>query len=315
MEKSNGTSRTARDYLYLLAFLSLSLGLNAYELIASPPPAINFWEGVFSIAAGAAVIIFVFITAERITGSVKAGLFSAALMVPIQIYTWKTTAQLTHTMGVLLFIASLYFFSRVKDFDWRLALIVPVVFAFIHFYSLLLIPAYLIYIGLIKLKHKEVGQDELKFIMASTACILGVFLLFKITPAAIFLFGKYTNYFTISSAPKVYKSVLAFAGSLPIYIGLYGAYAGITKDKKAALLFVSAAIAIFLGFITQLVNLQLGLPYLATAFVCLAGFAFYELEKYVLNSKFKHMTEQAFIATIIVVLALGVLHRVVFTFS
>ncbi|MBI4095267.1 MAG: hypothetical protein HY438_00235 [DPANN group archaeon] len=315
MEKSNGTSRTARDYLYLLAFLSLSLGLNVYELIVSPPPQINFWESVFSIIAGAAIIIFVFITAERITNSVKAGLFSAALIIPIQIYTWKTTAQLTHTLGVLFFIASIYFFLRVRDFDWRLALTVPVVFAFIHIYSLLLIPTYLLYVGITKLKHKEIGQDELKFILASTACILGIFLLFKVTPAAIFLFGKYASYFAISSAPKVYKSLLAFAGSLPIYIGLYGAYAGLTKDRKSAILFISAAIVIFTGFITQLVDLQLGLPYFTAVFVCLAGFAFAELEKYLLESKFKHKIEHVFLAAAIAVMALGVLHRIVFTLA
>ncbi len=315
MEKSNGTSLAASDYIYLLALLSLSAGLSLYELAASPPPAINFWESVFSIIAGGAIILFVFITAERITGSVKAGLFSAALMAPIQIYTWKTTAQLSHTLGVLFFIASLYFFSRVKDFDWRLALIVPVIFSFINFYSLLLIPIYLIYVGIIKLKRKEMGQDELKLMLASTACILGVFLLFKVTPAAIFLFGKYANYFAISSAPKVYKSLLAFAGSLPIYIGLYGAYSGLTKDRKPAILFISAAIAIFAGFITQLVGLQIGLPYFAAAFVCLAGFAFAELEKYVLDSKFKHKIGQIFLAASAVVIALGVLHRVVFTLS
>ncbi len=313
MEQSNGSG--SKDYAYLFAFIALSAGLNIYELIASPPQQINFAANILPIIAIAVIIFAIFKLAEQITGSTKAGLFSAALMAPIQVYTWRAAEPLTNTLGVLFFIVSLYFFMRIKDIDWRLILIVPVIFAFIHAYSLFLIPIYIIYVGIIKLKRKEVSQNELKLILTSTACILGIFLLFKITPAAIFLFGHYTNYFAISSAPRVYKSLLVFAGSLPIYIGLYGAYAGITKDKKSAILLTSAAITIFIGFITQLVDLQLGLPYFVAIFVGLAGFAFAEIEKFLQDSKLKSKSELIFLAAIIVVIALGVLHRVVFTLA
>ncbi len=304
-------------YPILAAILAVSFALWFFFFKVIPPPAENLADYVVSGAVGLLVILLIYKIAEKATGSAGAGLFSAAMASTITLYSWKTVAQLTHTVSLFFFLLSILALLYVKEINWTLLIIPVLTFSLLHVYSLALVPIFLLYSGVMWLEKKEMSRDEFYFILTSAAVLLVVFLVLRLTPTLYLLVKQHVsvNYFSIVGEKLTLRSLLTLAGVLPIYLGLYGTYIGLKQEKKSVQLLVSSAAILFAAMLFNVVPTSLGMPYFALSLVALSGFVYFAIESYIRSSVLKKHEPAVLAAAVIILMALGFLHRIVFTLA
>jgi len=301
-------------YIFLALFVAASALMSFLSVKFVPPLPENFVSNAASAVIAAVIIFAVYAIAKKATENTEAALFAAVLAAPIQLYTWKTAAQLTHTLAVFFFLLTILGFLYLKEIDWKLILIIAVVFSFVHIYALALIPIYLLYMLFVKLEHLEVSQAEQYFIIVSSAFVLGIFALFKASPALVLVINEYVqkNYYSIAAENFTLKRAFALAGALPIYLGFFGAYESLHNKKKSALVLLASLLVVFLAMLFNIVPIGLGAPYFTLVLTCLSGFLYELIHKWLLKTKFKSKMTNIFITIVAVLLALGILHRIIF---
>ena len=309
----------AEEYkYYVLALILLaSAGLQAFFYGMIPPLQENFSEYIVSIAVGFLVILLVFKISEKITGSAGAGIFSAAMASTIQLYSWKTVAQLTHTVSLFFFLLSILALLYVKEIQWTLLVIPVLTFSLLHVYSLALVPIFLLYSFVMWLEKKEMSRDEFYFILTSAAVLLVVFLVLRLTPTLYLLIKQHIsiNYYSIIGEKLTLRSLFVLAGVIPIYLGLYGTYIGLKQEKKSVQLLVSSAGIFFAAMLFNVVPTSLGMPYFTLALAALSGFVYFAIESYLRGSILKKHEPAVLAAAVIILMVFGFLHRIVFTLA
>lgn len=295
----------------LAVFILIAIVLRAWSFVMDRPPASDFASNLASIIIGLFVIPLVYKIAKEATDSVEAGLFAAALSIAIPLYTWKTVGQFSHTLAIGFFFLTIFLFIILKEIgDWKKIIVVPLIFAFVHVYSMLLIPVFALYLLFSKLEDKKLGKNELIFAGLSSLFIFLIFLSFTASPAFFALAQQYisTHYYTIAAENFTLVKAFALAGMIPIYLGFLGAYFGLKMKKKIALLALSIICVFFLAMIFNVVAIVLGLPYFTIALAIMSSFAYKELERGVEISRFKKFSKQLAILIFALVILFGVLH-------
>ncbi len=301
-------------FIFLALFVTISGLLSFFSVKIMPPLPENFAANAAASVIAAAIVVVVYATTRKATENTEAALFAAALSAPIQLYTWKTVAQLTHTLSVFFFLLTILAFLYIKEVDWKLLILIPVAFSFVHIYSLALIPIYLLYILFVKLEHLELAQSELRFMIASTAFVLGIFALFKASPALLLVTQQYIshNYYSIAAENFTLKRAFALAGALPIYLGFFGAYESLHRKRKSALILIASLFVILVAMIFNIVPVGLGAPYFTLVLTCFAGSLYKFVHEWLMKSKFAKNAGRIFITITAILLALGILHRIIF---
>ncbi|MEK6807439.1 MAG: hypothetical protein AABX75_00255 [Nanoarchaeota archaeon] len=301
-------------YAFLGFFSAVSIAMAYFSLRISPPAVPDAGANIYALLLGISIPLIIYAIAKKATHSTAGSLFASALSAPIQIYTWKTVSQFTHTLAVVLFLLTILAFLYLKETDWRLAILFPIVFAFVHIYSLALIPIYLLYMLFVKLEQREVSQPELYFMTISSAFILGVFTLFQATPALLLIVKEYavTHYYSIVAEKVVLHTAFIIAGTLPIYLGFFGAYESLVKKRKSAYILLAGMLIFLLAMLLNIIPVALGTPYFTLVLACLSSFLYKEVHEWLETTKFKKSINLILIISSAVVLALGILHRIVF---
>ncbi len=304
-------------YPALAAILAAAFGLWLLFFKAIPPTVESFGEYAVSGAVGLLVILLIYKIAEKATGSAGAGLFAAALASTIQLYSWKTVAQLTHTVSLFFFFISILALLYVKDINWTLLIIPVLTFSLLHVYSLALIPIFLLYSLIMWIEQKEMSRDEFYFILTSTAVLLVIFLVLRFTPTLYLIVKQYisAHYYSIAGEALTLKSLFVLAGVIPIYLGLYGTFMGLKQEKKSVQLLVSSAAILFTAMLFNVVPTSLGMPYFALSLTALSGFVYFAIESYIRSSVLKRHEPLVLAIAVVILMALGFLHRIVFTLA
>ena len=301
-------------YAFLGFFVAVSIAMAYLSLHIMPSIAQDASSNFYSLLLGISIPLIVYAIAKKATQSTAGSLFASALSAPIQIYTWKTVSQLTHTLAVILFLLTILAFLYLKEIDWRLAVLLPIIFAFVHIYALAMIPIYLLYMLFVKLEQREVSQAELYFMTVSSAFILGVFTLFQATPALLLIVKEYavTHYYSIAAEKVVLHTAFIIAGALPIYLGFFGAYESLIKKRKSAYVLLACMLIFLLAMLFNIIPAALATPYFTLVLAGLSGFLYKELHEWLRTTRFKKHLNSIFIISSAVVLALGILHRIIF---
>lgn len=277
------------DLIFLAAIVSIATVLRIWKCHLDPPLAENIFAYWASAAVSLAVIFVVYLISLKLTENNIAALFSATLAATIPLYSWRTVAQLTHSLAVFLFFLSILVLLYVKNIDWRLALIVPALLAFVHVYALLFIPILAIYALLVKLEQQVLSRNEIYFAIISSAAILGIFLFFTATPALFLIVQQYIeiHYYSFAAERFSITGIFAIAGLVPTYAGMLGLYLGMRGRKKSVLLLLSAVTSLLLAIFFNMIPARLGLPYFSLTLAALAGFFWKECDKTIVNTKLK----------------------------
>jgi len=299
------------DLLYLAGIISLATILRIWKYHLDKPINESLFAYWASSAISLAIIFIVYLISLKLTENNLAALFSAALAATIPLYSWRTVAQLTHSLAVFLFFLSVLSLLYMKEMgDWKYALIVPLILAFVHVYALLLIPIFGIYMLLVKLERKDLSMNEIYFAIVSSVAIAGIFFFFTATPAFFLVIEQYikANYYAFAVENFNITSVFAIAGLVPTYLGMFGLYLGMHERKKSTLLMLSAVISILLVLLFNLIPAKLGLPYFSLTLATLAGFFWKTCDKTMLGTKLKRFRIPLTMLGFLIILAAGVVH-------
>jgi len=280
-----------RDIALLAGIIFLSAALRVYKYYLDPPIATDIFTCSLSIAVSIAIVFVIYEISLKLTENNWGALFSAALAATIPLYSWRTVAQLTHSLAVLLFFLSILVLLYMKDIGgWKPALIAPLILAFVHVYALLFIPILIVYILLVKLEQKELSKNEIYFALASSVLIFSIFFFFTATPALLLLVQEYIkiNYYSFAAENFSVTGIFAIAGLVPTYVGMFGLYLGMHERKKSVLLLLSTVIAILLAVLFNLIPIKLGLPYFSLTLGALAGFFWKSCDEAMEKTKLKN---------------------------
>ena len=291
--------------------MSLAAVLRIWKYQLDPPQAVNLFAYAMSAALSIALIFVIYQIALKLTENNIAALFSAALATTIPLYSWRTVAQLTHSLAVLLFFLSILVLLYMKDIgDWKPALIAPIALAFVHAYALLFIPILAIYMVLVKLEQKELSRNEIYFALVSSIAIVSVFFLFTATPALFLVVQQYIqmNYYAFAAEHFSITSIFATAGLLPTYVGMFGLYLGMHERKKSVLLLLSTVITLLLMVFFNVIPARLGLPYFILSLAALAGFFWKACDKAMVSTKLKQFRIPLTLLGFFIILAAGTVH-------
>jgi len=298
-------------FVILAVFILIAIALGAWSFLTDTPPEVNVASNVASIIAGLFIIPMVYKIAKEATDSVEAGLFSAALSIAIPLFDWRTVGHLQHTIAIGLFFLTLLLFVLLKQIgDWKKIIVVPLIFAFVHVYSVILIPLFGLYFLFAKLEDKKPGKNELIFAGISSLFIFLIFVFFTASPAFFAIAQQYigTHYFTIAAENFTLVKAFALVGMIPIYIGFLGAYFGLKMKKKIALLTLSTICVFFVAMAVNVLAVVLGLPYFTIALAIMGSFAYKELKRGLEISRLKKFEKQIAIIVFTLVILFGILH-------
>lgn len=296
-------------YTVLAGLIVLALFLRMWSFVVDKPMQTNFDLHIASTIVGLFIIPLVYKITKKITGSVNAGLFSAALAIAIPLYSWRVVGQLAHTISIGFFFLTILLFIHLKEIgDWKKIIIVPLIFAFIHIYSILLIPIFGLYFLLLKLEDKKASKNELIFAGVASLFIFLIFLFFTASPAWFAVIKEYTSahYYTIAAENFTLAKAFALAGMVPIYLGLLGTYFGLKLKKKVPLCIVSTICVFFAVMAFNVIAIILGLPYFTIALAIMAGFVYVELNKELEVSRIKKYIKQIMVLVFIIVIIMGI---------
>lgn len=299
------------DLLYLVAIISFAAILRVWKYKIDHPIFESLSLYWAAVAVGIALVFIIYLISLKLTENNIAALFSAALAATIPLYSWRTVSQLTHSLAVFLFFLSILALLYMKDMgDWKPALIVPLILAFVHVYALMFIPILAIYILLVKLERKDISMNEIYFSVVSSIAILGIFFFFTATPALLMIAQQYigANYYAFAVDHFNITAVFAVAGLVPTYVGMFGLYLGMHEKKKSVLLMLSSVISILLALLFNLVPAKLGLPYFSLTLAALAGFFWKECDKSMINTKLKQFRIPLTLLGFFIILAAGIVH-------
>jgi hypothetical protein len=291
--------------------LALGLVLRVYTILKSEVPSVDMINNWISLALGLAVIPIVYLISIKLTENEHASLFSAALATTIPLFSWKTVSQPTHTISLVLFLLTILALVYIKELkDWKVAIILPVIFAFVHIYAILLLPILLFYYVFVKLEQKELNNDEIWFSIASAIAIGAIALFFTATPARLLIINQYVtqHYYAFSTQTFTLTKAFAFAGLVPMYLGAIGTYIGLKEKKKATLLVISSGVILLAGMSLNLIPVLLGLPYFGILLAALASFFYKELDKQIETLRIKAYRPVMELLAFAVVLAAGTVH-------
>ena len=308
MEKNNKTR-----FAILAVFILIAIALKTWLILADSPPITDFSTNLAATIVGLSIIPMVYKIAKKATGSTNAGLFSAALSIAIPLYNWRTVGHLSHTLAIGFFFLTILLFAHLKEIgDWKKIIVVPLIFAFTHIYSILLIPVFGLYFLFSKLESKKLNKNEIIFAGLSSLFIVLIFLFFTATPAFFAIVKQYagTHYYTLTTENFTLIKAFALAGMIPIYLGFMGTYFGLKIKKKVALLILSIISVSFLAMIFNASAFALGLPYFTVSLATMAGFVYSEFERGIETSKFKKFNKQIAFIIFIIVILFGILHQI-----
>lgn len=306
MEKHSHKGILALTGIVMLAFL-----LRIWKYFLDPSPLESLASYWISTAVAVGIIIIIYLLSYKITESYVASLFSSALAATIPIYSWRTVAQLTHTTAVLLFFLSLLSFLYVKEFkDWKPLIVVPLLFAFIHVYALLLIPIVILYAAFVKIEKREINKSEIYLFTVSGIAILVIFVFFTATPALLALVQQYINinYYSFAVENFSISKTFAVAGLVPTYVGAFGLYLAMKEKKKAVLLLTSALAILLLTIFFNAIPIRLGLPYFSLTLAVLAGFFWKEIDDNVEKTRLKKYKPIITLVAFGIILVSGIVH-------
>ncbi|MEM4247929.1 MAG: hypothetical protein QXH80_01565 [Candidatus Nanoarchaeia archaeon] len=295
----------------LAGLIAFGLMLRTYVTINSAVPEINVINNWISIVIGLAVIPIIYLISIKLTDNEHASLFSAALAATIPLISWKTVSQLTHTIALLLFLLTILALIYIKELkDWKIAIILPVIFAFVHIYAILLLPILLFYYVFVKLEQKEFNNDETWFSIASVIAVGAIALFFTLTPARLMIVNQYVtlHYYAFSTQLFTLTKAFAFAGLVPVYLGAVGTYIGLKEKRKATLLMVAAGTTLLIAMSLNLMPILLALPYFSLILAVLASFFYKELDKQVETLRIRSYKTAIELLTFAIVLAAGTVH-------
>jgi hypothetical protein len=298
-----------QEKIAVSALIIIAILLRIQYYFSANPPNLPLFVLAKTIELG--IILTAYAIAKKITKNPLAALFTLALAVSLPIYTWKLVAQINHTLAVFFFTLTLYILiSLKKPESWRSALIVPFIFSLIHVYSLILLPIFLLFFILAKIEGKTLSKREKYFMIFSSLLILAVLIAYTATPATILVVSQYlkTKYYTTEAENFTLIKALAFAGLLPIYFGIYGAYEGIKRKRKSILLLISAAGILPVVMAFNIVPFAIGIPYLTFPLAACAAFAFEEIHRNLKISKFKNKEAAVLYLIFTLVLVFNILH-------
>ncbi|MFH0869389.1 MAG: hypothetical protein V1839_04135 [archaeon] len=310
-QKEHKVNHSHKDIAFLAGIAALSTLLNIYKYYLNPPLS----EGIFSywtsVAASIAIVFVIYEISLKMTENNWGALFSAALAATIPLYTWRTVAQLTHSMAVLLFFLSILVLLYMKEMgDWKPALIIPLILAFVHVYALLFIPILVIYMLLVKLEQKELSRNEIYFSVSSGLLILLIFFFFTAKPALLALVQQYIhiNYYSFDTENFSLTGIFAVAGLVPTYVGMFGLYSAMHAKKKSVLLLLSTVVTIMLAVFFNIIPIRLGLPYFSLTLAALAAFFWKACDKTMESTKLKRYKPYLTALGFFIVLAAGTVH-------
>ncbi len=296
-----------KRYGILALFILIAIGVRLWEYFKQVPPAAALPTHVISAVLGLILIPLIYKLTKIASDSTYAGLFASGLAVNVPLYSWGVSGQLALTLALGFFFFTLFSLLSIKKIsDWKPIIAVPLIFAFIHVYSLLLIPIFALYILLSTLEEKELSKNEVIFILISSIFIFAIFLFFKATPTGFSTVQKYVqmHYYTVAAEHLTLQKAFALAGYLPIYLGIIGSYFGLKEKRKSVLLLLSTAGILFGAMSAGLVAVTHGLPFLILSLCTLAGFALKEAQRKIDISKFKKyenlLTAAIFAAALII---------------
>jgi len=296
----------------LAGLVVLGLALRVYETFKVPPLPADALTNWISIILGLAVVPIVYLIAHKLTEHQHASLFSAALATTIPLFGWKVVSQLTHTIALLLFLLSILALMYIKELGdyWRALVFLPIIFAFVHVYALLLLPIFLLYFLFVKLEQKNFSKDEITFSIVSAICIAAIASFFTLTPAFLAVVQRYVslNYYSLSTEAFTITKAFAFAGLIPTYLGAFGTYLGLKEKKKSTMLAVAAGATLLVGISTNIIPVLLGLPYFSLVLASLAGFFYKGLDKKVETLRIKDYRTIIELLAFAIVLFAGAVH-------
>jgi len=300
-------------FAILATFILIAIALGIWSIFTDSSPVNDFSTNLASIIIGLLIIPTAYKIAKKATGNTNAGLFSAALSIAIPLYNWRTVGQLSLTLAIGFFFLTILLFTHLKEIgDWKKIIVVPLIFSFVHIYSLLLIPVFGLYFLFSKLESRKLNKNEIMFAGISSLFIFLIFLFFTASPALFAIIKQYVgaHYYTIAAENFTLIKAFALAGMIPIYLGFLGTYFGLKIKKKVALLILSIISVSFLAMAFNTTAIVLGLPYFTISLAIMAGFAYTEFEREVEISKFKKYSKQIIFIIFITVILFGLLHQI-----
>lgn len=296
-----------KRYGILALFILIAIGVRIWEFFKQAPPAAALPTHAISAVLGLLLIPLIYKLTKIASDSTYAGLFAAGLAINVPLYGWGVSGQLALTLALGFFFFTLLCLLSIKKIsDWKPIIAVPLIFAFIHVYSLLLIPIFALYILLSTLEEKELSKNEVIFILISSLFIFSIFLFFTAAPTNFSIIQKYVqaHYYAVAAEHLTLQKAFALAGYLPIYLGMIGSYFGVKEKRKSVLLLLSTMGILFGAMSAGLVAITRGLPFLILSLCALAGFALKEAQKKIAISKFKKyenlLTAAIFAAALII---------------
>jgi 4-amino-4-deoxy-L-arabinose transferase-like glycosyltransferase len=295
----------------LIGLIAFGSALRIYSTIKSAVPATDALNNWISVIIGVALIPLIYLFAIKLTENQHASLFSAALATTIPLFIWKTVAQLTHTVALFLFLMTLLSLIYIKELkDWKIAIILPIIFAFVHVYAIIILPIILFYFAFVKLEQKEFNKDETMFSLASIMGIGAIVLFFTLTPARLLILQQYvsSNYYSFSTQTFTLTKAFTFAGLIPVYLGAFGTYLGLKEKKKSALLMIAAGVTLLIAMSLNLIPLYLALPYFVPILAALASYFYKALDKQIDTMRIKSYKTAIELLAFAIVLAAGVVH-------
>jgi len=262
-------------------------------------------RGMEGIILEVLLIPIVYVIGITITKREESSLFAALLASTIPIYNWKAGAGVTNTLTAVLFFVIVVMFLNIRKIDWRYGLPIVLLFAASSFYTLFLIPIFVIYYLLSKFEGASLTKTEKKFMFEAGFLVILVFIFLLYGPNITLIFKQYldTHYLSIGAGELTLENLLSRAGSLAIVYGLLGMYSGF-KNKLKPVFFLSSIMAIFtLLMFFNFFDLGYGLSYFNLSSACLASIWYSNLEKrikYTRLSKHKNIIKLLVIALVIV---------------
>lgn len=297
-------------FVILAVLILIAIALRLWSFINDAAPKSDFDTNLASTIVGLFIIPMVYKIAKKATNNTEAALFAAALSIAIPLYSWRTVSQLSHTLAIGFFFLNILLFVHLKEIgDWKKIIVVPLIFAFTHVYSLLLIPVFALYILFVKLEDKKLNKNELIFAGVSSLFIFLIFLFFTASPAIFALAQEYVSkhYYSIVAETFTLNKAIALAGLIPIYLGFLGTYYGIKFNKKTALLTLSIICISFLAMAINIIPIILGVPYFTLSLTIMSGFTYSEFKNRLKISRFKKYELQIIILVFVLAILFGIL--------
>jgi hypothetical protein len=268
-----------------------------------------------------ALVIIMYLLVEQLTKNKQIAIFTACIAAFIPLYFVETVNAITpRVLSIPLSFLFLYFFQNLqKERGNTPCLILIIILILIDPSALLLLLGLVAYLFLMKINGLEPKKEEKEFIFFAVILALWFYLL--VYKAALLKHGidilwqnipptlidKYYYNITIISAIYLIGFVPLLFGLAVAYYALFAKTEGVEEShpfreqqRKAIFPIIGVLLAVTILLWFKVIELTIGLMYLAILLVVLSGFGYMVFQQYLERTKIRRWSNSIFILVFLI---------------